>query len=128
MCVCADACTLRISETHEYRSTLFIELIELIKMMRGELTVGQSVTIRPREIIAQWMEEEFFLKNGRELHILFGARGTIISFIPGETNENCLLSSGTYAILLETGQILHVSSASGLRYDGQKIELRLCLT
>jgi hypothetical protein len=129
MCVCADACTSVSSDsTQEYRSTILNELVNLIRMMRGELSVGQSVTLRPRDIISQWMEEEFFLRNGRDFNIVFGARGTVMSYSPSDVNDNSLLSNGTYAVRLATGQIVHVPSASGLRYDGQNIELRLSLT
>jgi len=125
-CVCVDACT-NTPPIGNVRSTIY-ELCEVIKMMRGELNIGQPVTIRPRGMIYQLMEENYFYRNGEDIGVGFGEHGTIESFTAGEVGEISLLSDGIYTVLLDNGERVHVPSASGLRYDGQKIEFRLCLT
>jgi hypothetical protein len=74
------------------------------------------------------MEDEYFQRNGEDFGVMLGAPGTIVSFTPRESIDNRLLSSGTYRVLLENGMVVDVYSATGLRYDGQKIEIRLGLT
>ena len=127
MCVCADACNTSPFPAGEITSTI-IELCKLVKMMRGELPIGKSVTIRPRCIVSELMELDFFRRNGEDNGVLFGEHGIVQSFTTSNPNERSLLSNGTYSILLDSGDVVSVLSASGLRYDGQKIEFRMNLT
>jgi len=126
-CVCVDVCATTNPPTGDVRSTIF-ELCELVKMIRGELAIGQAVTLRPGGFLSQVMEDEYFQNNGEDIGIMFGAPGTIVSFTARESDHQCLLSSGSYGVLLENGSIINVLSACGLRYNGQKIEIRLGLT
>jgi len=126
-CVCVDACATTLPPTGDVRSTIF-ELCEFVKMIRGELAIGQAVTLRPKDLESQLTEEEYFWRNGEDIDVLFGASGTIVSFTARELDDHCLFSSGTYGVLLENGTVIDVLSASGLRYYGQRIEIRLGLS
>ena len=124
-CACVDACAI-VPLSGNIRNTVF-ELCEIVKMIKGELAIGQSVSIRPRGLINQIIEEDFFERSGESPGIIYGNRGHIEYFSPSEIVDGSLLSNGTYAVRMTNGNLIHVPSSCGLRYDGQKIEIRLAL-
>jgi hypothetical protein len=100
------------------------ELSKLRKMIVGELQIGERVTLRYHTIEALYLEYNSFYKN-EDIQFSLGPTGIIVSFTRCCNVPNSTLSKGHYTIQLDQGgDLINVPSADGLRYEGQKIELR----
>ena len=102
---------------------LLMEVSKLRAMIQGKLPPGERVTVRPLTAEALLLETNSFWKDGNNFNCPFGPAGVIVSFTPCKLAKS-RLSKGTYTIQLESGGLVDVPSADGLRYEGQIFEIR----
>ena len=120
--VCVNGIACKVME-QDGRTNLLLELTKLRAMMQGELPPGERVTVRSLSAEAFEQESNSFWMDGNNCICPFGPAGVIVTFTPCKL-ANSSLSKGTYTIQLETGGLIDVPSADGLRYEGQILEIR----
>ena len=124
ICLCAKACKVT-GQNIVTNMMVERELSKLRKMIVGELQIGERVTLRYHTIEALYLEYNSFYKDEVNIQCPLGPTGIIVSFTRCCNIPNSALSKGHYTIQLDTGgDLINVPSADGLRYEGQKIELR----
>ena len=120
--VCLNVKACKMTE-HCGITKLLLEVSKLREMMQGKLKTGERVTVRYLTAEALNLEMNSFWRDGNDFNCPFGPAGVIVSFTPCSSAKS-RLSKGTYTIKLETGELVDVPSADGLRYEGQKFEIR----